>query len=124
MKFESQYNRHEIADGNRGSASLGSKRITAKHKLMKTSEVQTIASTKTYLLSMLMVIFFCYVVPFGSVLVKEIGAALLFTASFWFWPDSFRSRNGSLIPAFCLTAFVWLSVAVTIVLTFFGVIEL
>jgi hypothetical protein len=91
---------------------------------MKTSEVQTIASTKLYLLGALMLIFFCYVMPFGSVLVQEIGAALLFTASFWFWPHSFRSRSGSLIPAFCLMAFVWLCVGVMIVLTFFGAIEL
>jgi hypothetical protein len=123
MKFESPYNRHELADGGRGSASLGSKSITAKHKLMKTSEVQTIASTKTYLLSMLMVIFFyCFI--FCGFLVKAVVAAILFTATFCFYPDSFRSRSGSLIPAFCLMAFVWLCVAVMIVLTFFGAIEL
>ena len=88
--------------------------------IMKTSAVQKIAAPQPYLLSLLTVIFVCYVMPFCSLRVGSAGAALLFTVLFASYPDRLRSRNGSLTMAFCLLGFVWLCAAVTIALSFFG----
>jgi len=60
---------------------------------------------------------------FCSLPVLSVGAAIVFTAILSSRPDNFRSRSGSLVPAFCLTAFVWLCAAVTLVLTFVGAVE-
>jgi hypothetical protein len=87
---------------------------------MKTSEVQTMAPTKMYLLSALTLVFVLYVLPFCSLPVRSVGGAILFTVFFCFYPDSLRSRSRSLTPAFCLAAFVWFCAAVTVVFSFLG----
>jgi hypothetical protein len=87
---------------------------------MKTNEAQTIAPAKPYILSALTLVFFFYIMPFCSLPVRSVGGAILFTVFFCFYPDSLRSRGHSLTPAFCLTAFVWLCVAGTVMFSFFG----
>jgi hypothetical protein len=74
------------------------------------------------LLAAVLVLCFCTAVSHTVALMGFAGAAL-FTISFWFQPDHFRSRSGSLRPAFCLAAFGWFCAAVVIVLSVFGRIE-
>jgi hypothetical protein len=87
---------------------------------MQASENQTIGSAKVAFFSALMVALICYVIPFGSLRLRAIGAAILFTAGFALFPERFRSRGGSLATAFCLTGFVWLCAAVVMVFSFLG----
>jgi hypothetical protein len=87
---------------------------------MKTTETRETASAKTVLISALTVVFVLYVVPFCSLPVRSVSGAVLFTIVFGFYRDSFRSRSRSLIPAYCLVAFVWLCAAVTIAFSFLG----
>lgn len=89
---------------------------------MEMSELSNVSEAKTTIFSVLTIAFFC-IIPCSG-MVAEVSAAILFTVYFCFYPDSLRSRSGSLMPAFCLTAFVWLCAAVTIVLSFVGAIEL
>jgi len=87
---------------------------------MKISETLKKEPEKTVILSVLTIVFCCYIIPSCSGLLKSVGAAILFTTCFCFYPDWFRSRSRSLIPAFCLTAFVWLCAVVMVVFPFFG----
>ena len=57
---------------------------------------------------------------FYSLRLSAVLAAILFTALVCSSPDIFRTRGGSLGPAVCLAAFVWLCAAVVFVLSFFG----
>jgi hypothetical protein len=57
---------------------------------------------------------------FYSFRFSGVFAAILFTALVCSSPDSYRTRGGSLVPAVCLAAFVWLCAAVVFVLSFFG----
>jgi len=76
----------------------------------------------TSLLAAVLVLCFCTVLSHRVALMGFAGAAL-FTISFWLNPDPFRSRRGSLRPAYCLAAFGWICAAVVIVLSLFGRIE-
>ena len=60
--------------------------------------------------------------PFNTI-AGVVGAAASFTAFFSFYPLSLRTRSGSLTPAFCLLAFMWLSAAVVTLLSLTGKIE-
>lgn len=51
------------------------------------------------------------------------GAAASFIVFFSFYHQSLRTRHGSLTPAFCLLAFIWLSAAVVTLLSLNGKIE-
>ena len=57
--------------------------------------------------------------PFDSI-AMGIGAAISFTIFFFLEPESLRSRRGSLIPAICLVAAMWLFAAVTTVISLIG----
>ena len=57
--------------------------------------------------------------PFDSI-AMGIGAAISFTIFFFLHPESLRSRRGSLIPAICLVAAMWLFAAVTTVISLIG----
>ena len=57
--------------------------------------------------------------PFDSI-AMGIGAAISFTIFFFLKPESLRSRRGSLIPAICLVAAMWLFAAVTTVISLIG----
>ena len=91
---------------------------------MKTSDIQKTDATKQIALSAFAVIFFCFILPFCSLPMRSAGGAILFTVYFWLFPDSLRSRSGSLMPAYCLAAFVWLCAIVVGVMCFLGAVEL
>ena len=57
--------------------------------------------------------------PFDSI-AMGIGAAISFTIFFFLHPESLRSRRGSLIPAICLVAAMWLFAAVGTVISLIG----
>ena len=57
--------------------------------------------------------------PFDSI-AMGIGGAISFTIFFFLLPESLRSRRGSLIPAICLVAAMWLLAAVTTVISLIG----
>ena len=110
---------------------------TTTHKPMKTNEAQKNEETKAAFLAAqtkqqtkaaflcLLALFVVFVVPrfvpapFGLI-VMLVGGAASFSASCYLFPQSLRSRSGSLTPAFCLLAFVWLCAAVTILLSLVG----
>ncbi|MBT5608311.1 MAG: hypothetical protein HN742_29775 [Lentisphaerae bacterium] len=54
--------------------------------------------------------------PFDNI-VMGVGAAASFTLFFFLNRESLRSRRGSLIPAICLVAAMWLFAAVTTVIS-------
>ena len=99
---------------------------------MKTNEAQKIEEANAALLAAqtkqqtkatffgLLVLFVMFVLPrfvpapFGSV-VMGVGGAAAFSAYFYLFRESLRSRSGSLTPAFCLLSFVWFCAAVGIV---------
>jgi hypothetical protein len=90
---------------------------------MKTNETKMLGAIKTSLpLAAVLILLFSIAISHGAVLMGVAGAAL-FTISFCLRPDYFRSRRRSLTPAFCLLAFVWVGVAVLIVLSLLGRIE-
>jgi len=70
-------------------------------------------------LAAVLAFFFFIIFSHRAALIGFAGAAL-FTISFCLHPHHFRSRRGSLTPAFCLIAFVWLCAAVPILLPLFG----
>lgn len=57
--------------------------------------------------------------PFDGI-AMAIGAAISFTIFFFLNPESLRSRRGSLIPAICLVAAMWLFAAVVTVISLIG----
>ena len=57
--------------------------------------------------------------PFDSI-AMGIGAAFSFTIFFLLKSESLRSRRGSLVPAVCLVAVMWLFAAITTVISLFG----
>ncbi len=87
---------------------------------MNAINTQQTDSARQCLLSALTVIFLCWVLQLGSLPVVSVGAAIWFTVFLGFYRDNLRSRSGSLTPAFCLTAFLWLCAAVVVVLWFLG----
>ena len=91
---------------------LGSK---ARIDFMKTNNVQKI---ETFNISSLIPILSPIVILllFYSLRWSAVSGAGLFTAMVCSSPASFRTRGGSLIPAFCLAAFVWLSATVVFIL--------
>jgi hypothetical protein len=91
---------------------------------MKTSDIQKTDATKQILLSAVTMIFICGILPFSNLPMRSFGGAVLFSIFFWVFPDSLRSRSGSLTPAFCLTAFLWLGAAVVGVMCYLGAVEL
>jgi Na+/H+-translocating membrane pyrophosphatase len=86
---------------------------------MKTNTVQKIEEFKISslipILSPVVILLLFYSLRWSAVL-----GAVLFTAMVCLSPAIFRTRGGSLVPAICLAAFVWLSAAVVFVLSFFG----
>jgi hypothetical protein len=87
---------------------------------MKTNETQMLEATKTVIQSAVVLVF-CYSILFShSATLMGIAGAVGFTISVSLHPHYFRSRRGSLTPAFCLLAFVWLCAAVTIVFSLLG----
>jgi len=57
--------------------------------------------------------------PFDSI-AMGIGTAISFTIFFFLEPESLRSRHGTLIPAICLVAAIWLFAAVTTAISLIG----
>jgi hypothetical protein len=90
---------------------------------MKTSDTQKAKTTKQIIFSTFAMIFFCFILPFSSLPVRSAGGAVLFTAFLCLFPDSLRSRRGSLMPACCLASFVWLCAIVVSVMCFLGAVE-
>jgi hypothetical protein len=87
---------------------------------MKTNEIQKIDSTRDSFFYALIAIVLCFYSPFCIRVMHEAAPAVLFTAYLWLFPDSLRTRSGSLVPAFCLTGFLWLCTAVVFALSYFG----
>jgi hypothetical protein len=97
---------------------------TTKYESMKTGDIRKTDATKQTLFSAFAVMFICGVLPFANLPMRSVGGAVLFTVFFWTFPDCLRSRRGSLTPAFCLTASLWLSAAVVGVMCYLGTAEL
>jgi len=105
-------------------------------EIMKTTDVQHIEEAKAAFLAArtkeqtksaflcMLVLFVIFVLPhflpapFGQI-VMGVGGAAGFSAYFAMYPQSLRSRSGSMTAAFCLLAFLWLGAAVTTLLSFF-----
>jgi hypothetical protein len=104
---------------------------------MKTTEAQKIEEAKAAFLAAqtkrqteaaflcMLTLFVIFVLPrfvpapFGQI-IMAVGGAALFSAYFYLFPQTLRSRSGSLTPAFCLLAFVWLCAAVTTLVSLIG----
>ena len=87
---------------------------------MKTNETQITEPAKTAILTMSVLVFSIIILSSpGAEVIGFSGAALL-TIAFGLHSHHFRSRRGSLTPAFCLLAFVWLCAAVTIFFPYLG----
>ena len=69
---------------------------------MNMSNPQCVQSAKESFFSALVLLFMLVDLPFGSTMIRTAGGVLVFTAYLWCFPDSLRSRKGSLIPAYCL----------------------
>jgi hypothetical protein len=90
---------------------------------MKTRETKMSAAIKTPIqLAAVWILVTCILFSRGAALMGFAGAAI-FTVSFWSHPDSFLSRRGSLRPALCLAAFVWVCAAILFLLSLFGLVE-
>ena len=87
---------------------------------MKAAQPHMTDSDKTVIVSLLTLLFVGFVLPSSNQLLKIVGGPVLFTISFTCFPDSFRSRSGSLIPALWLTALLWICAAFVGVMSFFG----
>jgi len=90
---------------------------------MKTNEIQKADSTRECFFYALIAVVLCFYSPFSIRVMHGAAPAVVFTAYLWLFPESLRSRRGSLVPAFCLTGFLWLGVAVVFVLSHFGKIK-
>ena len=77
-------------------------------------------SAKQHLFPVIAVLILCFVMPFGSLPIRSLGGAALFSVCLGFFPDTMRSRNGSMKPAIGLLAFVWLCAAVVVVMSVLG----
>jgi hypothetical protein len=55
--------------------------------------------------------------PFGPIMMA-FGGAASFSVFFLMFPQTLRSRSGSLKPALCFLAFVWLCAAISILFQF------
>lgn len=53
-----------------------------------------------------------------DLIVATVGAAVLFTVQVCLMPSAFRSRGGSMVPAYLLSGFVWVAAIVVTVLSF------
>jgi hypothetical protein len=91
---------------------------------MKPAQSAVSDSGKATILSLLIAFFCGFIILSPNLLLRIIGGSILFTFTFSFYPDSFRSRSGSLAPAFCLTVFVWLCAAVGGVMSLLGAVDL
>ena len=58
-----------------------------------------------------------YLTPPYDVMWMSFGSAALFSVFFYLYRESLRSRSGSLVPARCLVAALWMSAAVTAVVS-------
>jgi len=103
---------------------------------MKASEVQNLETAAVFLreqekeqykgaISVALTIVVIFILPEFvpspfDVIVMGFGSAILLTALVLSKPASFRSRSGSLIPAICLGAAMWLFAAVTTVISLIG----
>jgi hypothetical protein len=85
---------------------------------MKTNTVQKVPVSPSPIILMLSPV--VILLLFYSLRLSAILGAFLFTAIVLSSPDSYRTRGGSLVPAFGLVALVWLGAAVTVVLSFYG----
>jgi hypothetical protein len=90
---------------------------------MKIGDIQKPDATKQIVLSSFAMIFLCFILPYCSLPMRSAGGAALFTVYFWLFPNSLRSLSGSLTPAYCLAAFVWVSAIVVGVMCFLGAVE-
>ncbi len=88
---------------------------------MKANEIQKIDLTRDNFYFVLIAVVLCFYSPFCIRVMHEAGPAVLFTAFVWLFPDSLRSRSGSLVSAYCLAGFLWFCAAVVFVLSYFGV---
>ena len=61
-----------------------------------------------------------YLTPPYDVMSMGFGSAAILTVFLYLYPESFRSRGGSLVPAFCLVAALWLLAVVSTVLSLIG----
>jgi len=85
---------------------------------MKTNETQIAEPAKTAILTMSVLVFLIIILSAPGAGVIGISGAALLTIAFGLHSHHFRSRRGSLTPAYCLLAFVWLCAAVTILFPF------
>lgn len=76
-------------------------------------------SEETKVIIQLAIILVLFYIMFYHATLIGIAAAAGFTILFGLQPLRFRNRRGSLTPAFCLTAFLWLCAGVPILLSFF-----
>lgn len=58
-----------------------------------------------------------YLSPPSDVMFMSFGSAVLLAVFVYVNPESFRSRGGSLVPAFCLVGVLWLLAVVSTVLS-------
>ena len=104
------------------------------HKPMNANEAQKIEETKAAFLAAqtkqqtkaaflcLFTLFVIFVLPrlvrapIGQI-IMGVGGAASFSAYFCLFSQTLRSRSGSMAPAFCLLAFIWLCAAVPILLS-------
>ena len=61
-----------------------------------------------------------YLTPPYDVMFMSFGSATLLAVFLYLNPKPFRSRGGSLVPAFCLVAALWLLAVVSTVLSLIG----
>ena len=61
-----------------------------------------------------------YLTPPFDVMFMGLGAAAMFTVFSYLYPDSLRSRSGSLVPAYCLVAALWVLAVVSTVVSLIG----
>jgi hypothetical protein len=90
---------------------------------MATNDALRNDSKKQSLFAVLTVISLCLIVPFATLPIRSIGGAVWFSVFLGLFPDALRSRSGSLTPALCLAAFVWLCAAVVVVMPLMGAAE-
>jgi uncharacterized membrane protein len=87
---------------------------------MKTNDPQLTEQAKTAILALSVLAFTVIIISSHRAAVIGFSAAALLTISFCLHPHYFRSRRGSLTPAFCLLAFVWFCATIPTLLSFFG----